>query len=301
LLTIAVLIVASNKEFKMAIGSNENDKTHFHAIAARAAASAPTTFVQLGLWPDDKRGAPNAFLRSAVFSGGKPITRVRTRHERKLLPVLPPFVIYYTGPQLYQPDFDVCLELWHRCRLSPLGDVTTFHVRSLLQALGRHTGKANYEDLRSSIDALIDAKVEVKHRDPEGRMRGDVGHLVESLAYDDVSEQWRVRVNPDIARLFAPNEHTWLPFSARLALGQGYLAKWLHAYFLTHAKPLPLSVERLRGLSGSSAGRLRKFRESLRVALEKVARVEGRNGRIFQWRIDDDDLVHVTRSACSEP
>lgn len=279
----------------MVNGSNENDKTRFREIAEQAAALVPK-LVQLPLWPDEKRGAPNAILRSAVFSGGKPITSVRVRHEHKLLPVLPPFAVYYTGPQLYQPDLDVCLELWHRCRLSPLGDVTTFHARSLLRALGRHTGKANYEDLRSSIRALIGAEIEVKHRDSEGRTRGYVGHLVESLAYDDVSQQWRVRVNPEIAKLFAPNEHTWLPVSARLALGKGYLAKWLHGYFSTHRSPLPVSLQRLQELSGSSTKQqLRDFRRSVRRALEEVAVVEREDGRIFDWRIDADDLVHVTR------
>jgi hypothetical protein len=279
----------------MTNGPNENDKTRFRELAEQAASLVPAKLVQLPLWPDEKRGAPNAILRSAVFSGGKPITSVRVRHEHKLLPVLPPFAVYYTGPQLYQPDLDVCLELWHRCRLSPLGDVSTFHARSLLRALGRHTGKANYEDLRSSIRALIGAEIEVKHRDAEGRTRGYVGHLVESLAYDDGTQQWRVRVNPEIAKLFAPSEHTWLPVSARLALGKGYLAKWVHGYFSTHRSPLPISVEHLRGLSGSSAGRLRKFREGLKAALEDVAAVERADGRVFAWRIDENDMVHVTR------
>jgi hypothetical protein len=230
-----------------------------------------------------------------VFSASKPSKRAM--HQRVLLPVLPPYAIYYTGPQLYQPDLDVWLELLHRCRLTPLGLSATITVGSLLRGLGRATGKANYEYTHESAQALTEATLHVVLSGPRqrrGTRIGFSGHLLERFKFDTDRQVWEVQFHPDVAAMFAGDDHTWLAAPARRALGKGYLAKWTHGYFSTHREPLPISVERLRELSGSSAGRLRKFRESLRAALDEVATVERSEGRVFEWCIDQD-LVHVTR------
>jgi hypothetical protein len=164
-----------------------------------------------------------------------------------------------------------------------------------LRALGRSTGKSDYKALLSSFRLLAATTIEVAKRDDKGRVRGYIGHLVESLAHDEVTGRWHVSLNPRIASLFAPNEHTWLQASARRALGRSYLGKWLHGYFSTHEQPHPITVHRLRELSGSSTAELRRFRQSLRKALAEVEAVERAEGRRFEGRIDDDDRVIVTR------
>lgn len=278
----------------MAEDESTRARARIEAIASEASTALP---VQLPLWPEDKRGAPNAVLRSAVFSAGKP-AGVRAMHQRVLLPVLPPYAIYYTGPQLYQPDLDVWLELLHRCRLTSLGLAANISVRSLLRGLGRATGKANYEYTRESARALTTATLEVVLRDERrgGRQRGYVGHLVDVFAYDDAREVWEVELNPRIAAMFAADDHTWLAAPARRALGKGYLAKWLHGYFSSHRDPHPISVERLRDLSGSTNACLRDFRRRVREGLLEVARVERAEGRRFDWRVDSgSDLVEVAR------
>lgn len=266
----------------------------FEDLAKEQMARAPSAPVQLAFWADTRRGAPNAVLRAAMFCAGKP-TNERKIFKEYTLEVLGPYTITYTGPQLYQSDLDVCLELWHRCRLRPLGTETEFQVGSFLKSLKRSTGKSDYTALVSTFRVLAATTIEVARRDEKGRLRGYIGHLVDSLAYDEATGRWHVSLNPKIAGLFAPTEHTWLQASARLELGRGYLAKWLHGYFSSHERPHPISVQRLRDLSGSTAGRLRKFRENLRVALAEVARVETAEGRRFEWRLDDEDLVHVRR------
>lgn len=250
---------------------------------------------QLTLWPDEKRGAPNALLRSALFSASKPINERKTYREHTLA-VLGPYSVKYTGPQLYQPELDVWLELVHRCRLTTLGNETEFQVRSFLRALRRSTGKSDYKSLVSTFHLLSSAVVEVSSRNEKGQRRGYIGHLIDVLEFDEVTARWKASLNPKIAILFAPDEHTWLAGSARLALGRSYLAKWLHGYYATHRKPLPISVERLRELSGSANGSLRDFRRRLRDAFAEVARVELTQQRSFQWQIDADDMVVVSRS-----
>lgn len=266
----------------------------FEDLAKEQMARAPSVPVQLSFWADARRGAPNALLRSALFSSGKPANE-RKIFKEHTLEVLGPYTIKYTGPQLYQPELDVWLEVVHRCRLRPLGTETEFQVGSFLRSLKRSTGKSDYTALVSTFRILAATTIEVSKRDEKGRMRGYIGHLVDSLAYNESTGRWHVSLNAKIATLFAPAEHTWLQASARLALGRGYLAKWLHGYFSTHDRSHPISVQRLQELSGSTTGRLRKFRENVRAALAEVERVETIEGRRFEWCLDDEDLVHVRR------
>ena len=265
-------------------------KARFQLLAESA--SAPQV-VQLPLWPDEKRGAPNAVLRSSVFSAAKPATR--TLLDSVLLPVLPPYAIRYSGPQLYQPDLDVWLELVHRCRLTASRHAAVVTIGSVLRGLGRPTNKQSYEYTRESAKALARATVDVMCRDEKGRQRGFTGPLL-MLAYDEPQGVWGVHLHPRVVAMFAPDEHTWLAASARRELGKGYLAKWLHGYFSTHRDPLPISVERLRDLSGSGNGCLRGFRRRVREGLAEVARVERGEGRRFEWRVDPErDVVEVSR------
>jgi hypothetical protein len=69
------------------------------------------------------------------------------------------------------------------------------------------------------------------------------------------------------------------------------LALWLHGYYATHAKPLPVKVETLRNLSGSKTAALFKFRQQLRKALGELKAI----GAIASWQIDAADLVTVDR------
>ncbi len=229
-------------------------------LAVSAAARTPAAPVQLAFWSDARRGAPNALLRSATFSAGKP-TNVRKAFKEHKLPALGHHTISYSGPQLFQPELDVWLQIVHLCRLRPLGLETDFQVRTFLKALGRSSGKSDYEWLASTFMTLRSTAIRIDWRDQVGRAHGYIGGLVDSLGFDKDTGRWRVRLDPRIAALFAPDEHTWLHAPARLALGRGFLAKWLHGYFSSHRRPHPIAVVRLCELSGSSTTRLRRFRD----------------------------------------
>lgn len=253
---------------------------------------------QLGLWPDDRRGVPNAVLRSALFSAGKPTKTRRLFREHELPAAIGTKGIKYTGPQLYQYELDVWLEVVHRCRLRPAGVETDFHVHGFLRSLRRSTGNANYKQLHDTFALLHATSINVVlERDERGRAKGYRGHLIEKHRYNDMLSRWEVSLHPEIAELFAPREHTWLHIDARLDLGKSWLAKWCHGYFSSHRKPYPVSVSRLRELSGSANASLRDFRRRLREALTEVATIEKRYRRKFDWRVDNEDLVHVVRES----
>lgn len=273
-----------------------NPRNRFFELASIATAAEPPRPEQLGLWPDDKRGVPNVVLRSALFSAGKP-TRVRKSYRDHELPAaIGTKSISYTGQQLYQHELDVWLEVLHRCRLRPAGVETDFHVHGFLKSLRRSTGNKDHKQLHATLGLLHATSIKVVvDRDERGRSTGYRGHLIEKFRFNDQLLRWEVGVHPDIAELFAPKDHTWLHIDARLDLGKNYLAKWLHGYFSSHRKPYPVGVSRLRELSGSATSRLRRFREALSDALDEVAMVEKKHKRRFEWRLDDEDLVHVVR------
>lgn len=267
-------------------------------VPAPKAKPKPPTKAQLEFWPEDRRSAPNALLRSALFCAGKPPTKREFFREYQLAPSLAPYQVKYTGPRLYQPDLDVWLELVHRCRLLALGTTVEFPIRPMLKALGRPIGKSGRDWLTSTFTLLRATAVHVRWVDPQtNSRRGYIGGLVDSLLYDEAMCRWRITLDPKIVELFAPDQHTWMSVETRMKFGKSYLAKWLHGYFSSHRKPQPLSVKRLRELSGSSISELWKFRQNLKVAMEEVAFVEQSNRLRFKWHIDTDDLVHVMRES----
>jgi len=248
---------------------------------------------QLKLWPNDQRGAPNALLRSAMFSAGKPPTKREAFEGHRLVESLSPYSVSYTGHQLYQPDLDVWLELVHRMRLT-VGEYAVFRTRSFLKALGRSTGKSDREWLSATFMRLRATALQVRWKDEKGKAGEYIGGLVDSLRYEAELKVWHVRLDPKIIDLFV-GQDTWLHCSARQALGKSYLAKWCHGYFSSHRKPNPISVSRLHGLSGSTNRCMRDFKRRLNEARTELAFVEASEGRRFEWRIDDEDLVRVLR------
>ncbi len=265
-------------------------------LASEQMERLPLAPAQLAFWSDERRGAPNPVLRSALFSAGKPTARREFLEQVKLAPALAPYTVRYTGPELFQPDLDVWLELVHLCRLRPLGTSTDFQVRTFLKALGRSTGKTDRVRLVAGFARLRATSFTVSWVDPTTKKyRMYMGGLLDALAVDEATGRWRVVLDPRIAELFAPSQHTWLQASARRALGKSYMAKWLHGYFSSHRQPHPIRVAALLELSGSENRELRDFRRRLRAALAEVARVETAEGRRFEWRLDDEDLVHVRR------
>lgn len=248
---------------------------------------------QLGLWPDDQHGCPNVMLRSALFSAGKPPTTREILDDYEL-PVLAPVTsLTYSGARLYQPDLDVFLECIYRCRLRAAGNEATFTTHSFLKSLGlRSAGAKNYQTIEQALKRLRWTLIHVRWKNGRVLITG----FLNTAEFDLDIDQWRISVDPRIAALFAPTEHTWLHASSRRALGKSYLAKWCHGYFSTHAEPYPVSVKRLHELSGSGNASLRDFRRRLREALDEVVFVELVGQRRFEWRIDEEDLVHVTRT-----
>ena len=263
-----------------------------HPAAARLAALAETAeqqaaqeqhraakVIQLPLWPEPKRGAPNAVLRGALFAA---VHKDRRYMDRELLAAQRGIAIRFTGKQLDQADLDVWEQALHLARTQALGTRCRFTEKGFLKALGRQSGKSGREWLRSVFARLAGAVVELTQ---DGRTYG--GTLLEFYRDEDTGRTV-LEINPKLAPFFGPTRWTQIDWEQRQRLRAKPLALWLHGFYASHAAPHALSVEYLHKLSGSQTKQLKHFKQNLVRALRDLEAV----GAIRSFEIRDD-LVHV--------
>ncbi|MBO4714373.1 MAG: hypothetical protein J5615_10930 [Fibrobacter sp.] len=244
--------------------------------------------VQLPLWPEPVRAVPNGFLRSALFGA----IRKGRRHylDGEQLAALSGVAIRYTGERLDQGDLDVWEGVLHAVRMQSLGSQCRVTSYTLLKLIGKTDSGKNRELLHKRITRLRANAVEVQ----QGRYRY-IGGLIASAAKDEDTQEWVIELDAKLQPLFAHDQFTQIQWSVRLALAGQPLAQWLHGFFSSHAAPWPISVEKLRELSGSETRELWKFTQTLKHSLAAVADAAQNEGERFDWCIEDG-IVYVTRT-----
>jgi hypothetical protein len=244
----------------------------------------PAALERLPEWPEGVRGAPDSFLRGALFPAIQGKTRRALKRER--IPAPAGLEIRFTGWQLDPSDFEVWQQLVHRARLEPLGHRIQFTAHALLQALGRNTGQSDHEWLKEVLARLGGSFVEVT-------IKGHHTFADNLLRYyrDEQTQHYELELKPEFLRLYQAG-WTQIECAQRQQLRRQPLALWLHGFYATHAEPFPLKVATLHEWSGSQNKSLAGFRRHLRAALDDLVR----SGAIAAWRIDDGDLVHVERT-----
>jgi hypothetical protein len=238
--------------------------------------------LSLELWPDAVRGVPNAVLRGALFGVSQ---RRITHKKRTVIGAVDGYEIRFKGEAFNQTDLDVWETLLQLARLQPLGTKVEFTAHSLLKELGRGTGNTQHEQLKEELARLGSGWTEITWTKEKKTF---AGNLISSYFRDDETGRYVVKFNADMAQLYGVG-HTLIDWSERQALGNNSLAKWLHGFYASHAKPFPYKSETLHGLCGSKA-ELKEFRRMLRTALDQLRSV----GAIKTWSIDQrTDLVEV--------
>ena len=240
----------------------------------------PAQVIPLPVWPEAKRGAPNAVLRGALFAA---VHKDRRYLESELLAAQDGITVRFTGKQLDQADLDVWEQALHLARTQALGTECNFTAHGFLKALGRSTGKQNHKWLSSAFARLGATWVEIS----DGR-RTFLGSLIERGVRDEDTGRYVLEINPQLARFFSPTRWTQLDWAQRQRLRSKPLALWLHGFYASHAKPHALSVAYLHKLSGSQTKQLKHFKQNLTRALQDLEAV----GAIRGFEIQGD-LVHV--------
>jgi hypothetical protein len=168
--------------------------------------------IQLPLWPLEKRGTPNSFLRSALFAAIQGKDRVYL--EEAVLASQKNISVKFTGKQLNQEDLTVWETLVHLARSHPLGNECSFSAHGILKAMELPKGGEQHKQLHSSIIRLTACAVQIKH---EGRSY--FGSLIEGGVKDEVSSHYHVRLNRDLLWLF--DDDKWTLEAAAQAAGAG--------------------------------------------------------------------------------
>lgn len=252
--------------------------------AKKAVSKAPAVKqLSLELWPDAVRGMPNSVLRGALFG----VSKVRKTHKKRtLIAAVEGYEIRFKGETFNQVDLDTLQGMLHLAMPHPLGTRVEFSVHSFLKELGRGVGKEQHEQFKEQIVRLIGGVVEITSLNDKKTF---IGTLVHKAFRDEETGRYVVTFDDDMLQLYQAG-YTLIDIKQRQELGQNSLAKWLHGFYASHAKPFPYKVETLYGLCGSTAERLGDFRKLLRTAMAQLANV----GAIKSWSIDPKtDLVEV--------
>ena len=245
----------------------------------------PNRQLKLELWPEEVRGVPNAILRGALFGVGQE----RTVHKKRtLVAAVEGYEIRFKGETFNQTDLDVLEGMLHLAMPHPLGKRVEFTVHSFLKALGRGTSGKHHEEFKEQVMRLVTGGIEIT--DTKARVTF-MGTLVSKAFREEDSGRYVVIFDKDMLNLYEAG-YSHIDWNQRMALGKSTLAKWLHGFYATHAKPYPYKVETLHNLCGSADKSLRSFRQKLKKALDELICVRAIDG----WIIDQDDLVTVQRT-----
>lgn len=254
--------------------------------------------LQLPMWPQDVRGLPNAFARSALFTVAHARKGARAHLKRRIVQSLTGISITYTGEELRQDDEDVYLQIIHCARSQDILTPVRFTASAMITELGWTRNNASYKRLVDCLDRMKASSIAVTVSSTEGVRANYTGSLIRAFRWREDSggvtlREWEILLEREIVGLFSPDSYTRLDWKMRMKLSP--LEKWLHTFYHTHGTPFPYKVETIHALTGSEIklADLRKFRYKLKKALQSLVDI----GFFTSAYIDPrTDLVHVERN-----
>lgn len=252
-------------------------------LKANIQAKEADALIQLPLWPEAKRGTPNSFIRSALFSAIQSKDRVFI--DGAVLASQEGITVKYTGQQLNQEDLTLWENLVHLAKNHPLGYVCSFTAHSLLKSMGMHTGGDEHERLHKGITRLNACSVQITH---EGKTY--FGAMIKSGIKDELTSHYTVELNRELIRLYGETQWTQIDWQQRRQLGRKPLAQALHAYYSSHKAPFPVTLAFLQRITGSTNPQPASFKRQCRTALAELVSI----GFLQSFGIEGD-LVTVRR------
>lgn len=225
-----------------------------------------TGVIQLPLWRDDKRGAPNSFLRSALFAAIQ--SKDRTYLKKAELFSQQGITITYTGQRLNQEDMTVWLALVDLAKQHPLGTECSFTAHSILKYIGLNVSGREHERLSGTIDRMTACLVKV-----EGEKYIYGGSLIDHFVIDKDTKRYKITLNRHLTKLFGDSDWTSIDWGQRKQLRNKPLCLKLHDYYSSHEKPLSVSLEFLSDITGSTNKQKAGFKRQVRTALEELIEI----------------------------
>ncbi|SDG96025.1 TrfA protein [Paraburkholderia phenazinium] len=274
-------------------------------------------------WPNDERMTPNAIARSALFGclvkresddldspGVVGKERVLGDFIIRTVMAQDPYLIDYIGPRLNQTDSEV----WQACVITcrnagaRMGDRVMIKLNDLCKMLGRQTDSgATNRIITASLERLHSGKLRVKRMPRKDGIQVDQdqrfanarivcrGNLLKRFDEIGVGRDRRYFIAFDeaIMPLFE-SDMTLLDLRRKAGLDSA-LAKWCHDYYSTHSDPIPMSLEKLRTLSGSDHMLPKNFRAKMIRAIGELVAC----GLFAPSTAIKDGMLHVTKASQS--
>ena len=222
--------------------------------------------IQLPLWPEQKRGTPNSFIRSALFSAIQSKDRVFVKGAA--LYSQQGIEVKFTGEQLNQEDLTLWETLVHLAKQHPLENVCSFTAHGVLKALGLPTGGEQHRQLQEGITRLNACSVHITH---DGKTY--FGALIKSGLKEEATNHYSIELNRELIRLYGETQWTAIDWQQRMQLRRKPLAQALHAYYSSHRVPYPVKLATLQRLTGSKNAQAASFKRQCRTALNELVRI----------------------------
>lgn len=252
-------------------------------LGKRALERSLSKEVKLPLWPDNKRGTPNTFLRSALFSAVQ--SKDRLDMKGVVLASQSGVIITYTGEQLNQEDLSVWECIVSLIKEHPLGCVCEFTAYEILKSLNLPVGGESHKRLHGIIIRLTACAVEIKHAGPTY-----FGSLIESGIKDEITSHYTIKLNKELIKLYGKTEWTGVNWEQRALLKRKPLAMALHGYYSSHNHPYPIKLSTLQKFTGCRNKQPAGFKVKVKTALDELVSI----GFLSSYSLDGD-LLSVTK------
>jgi len=259
-------------------------------IIALQKKAAEKNEIRLPNWSDDKRGAPNEVVRSALFNARNK-NRKREYLKKAEIALIGNGSIKYTGEELRQDDETVWLQILHLAREHPLEDIIEFTAYSFLRSVNWPTTVFYYQKLEDCLNRMATTTLVIESE----RLGKACGvSIIRKYEKSDNGNLWRVWIEKEMKCLFDGNCYTLTEWEQRLSLPVG-ITTWLHAYIASHQKPHAIKIESIITAAGLTVKRKDHAKEIIEGGLRELVKVgflkkyKFKDGKIFVRRMTDND------------
>lgn len=234
--------------------------------------------VQLPIWPEMKRAAPNEIVRSALFNIKNHRIK-RENYEGVTIAVIGDGAITYTGTELRQDDMDVWLQLLHLAKEKEINENDINDNSPTVKLVPYNFCKAidwpisgyYYNKLEKILGRLSATELMLK----SNRFEKGIGVSMirkRVIRTGDNQEarlaEWSIWIEPEIVTLFGDSYFSAIDWQVRKKLSA--LGKWLQAFYQSHSDPYPIKVETIKRGCGSGETRMSNFKARLDAALKEL-------------------------------
>lgn len=243
----------------------------------------PNPALEYKTWADTIGLVPSVFLRTSIFSASR--KEVGAHLCNCILPTSNKnTVLLVNGEQLGQLDLDIWMQAIYLCRFHANIDQTCkVEFKALLRKIGyKVTGGKDIIRLQQSLNRLSNYAF--------AWMEQEEIYLSTLLNYNNI--QGTLSLPHPVASLINNKGYTLLDLSIRQALTTSR-AKWLHAFWATHANPKPYNLKTLMKLCAENNSEKRSYLQKWRQALDELTT----NGVFEQAQITPKGLMEIVKPA----